>query len=859
MNSTEFNRIADTQSTLAADELQARFTAFGAAGGRDADGQWRYLLRALAELGPRELQQRQQVIRRLLRDNGVAYHDLGGSVARPWLLDPVPLAIASADWRPLERGLQQRAELWHCLLADLYGPQRMLRQGLLPAELVFADPHFLRPCMDLPLPPGRRRLPLYAADLAQGADGTVYVVGERAQSLNGAGYALENRIVLSRVFPSLFRDARVHRLALFFRTLRNTLQALAWPRDDSVRIVLLTPGPESPAYFEHAYLARYLGYPLVQGDDLTVRDGRVFLKTLERLQPVDVVLHGLDDADCDPLELRLDSRFGVAGLLQAIRQRQVAVADPLGSRALENPGLSAYLPALCRALLGEDLLLPAPPAYWCGDGRSRDHVLGRLERLVVRDVFTPDEIIDGRGLDAGARDAVKAAIRARPYRFVAREPLTLATAPVLIEGALQAQPVVLRSFLVAAEDDYVVMPGGLGRIGGDSESRPGAAPGGGISKDTWVLASEPIQPLSLLPSGGPVPVAALQDAELPSRVAENMFWLGRYTERSESIIRLLRVLLLEALEPDADDGGDNRGRLRGLLRALTWLTETFPGFAGEGGEERLAAPDQELTGLLFDPARSGGLAFTLYAMLGAARAVRDRLSPDIWRVFTTVDEGLRQLQAAHGRSWQNLGADTGFLNQALAQLNQLLTACAAFTGLAQDSMTHGQGWRFMMVGRRLERALQLQRLLRPTLTLPQPDMLEPLLNICDSLMTYRARYHSWPQDEAVLELLLLDETNPRALGYQLRHLHHDIERLPVQSPQRPYRRREQRLALDVLTRLRLAELPVLTATDNGFRGGLDQLLQQFNERLTELGEALTDSYFRHADLPQQLVNYRGEG
>lgn len=814
-----------------------------------AEESWGYLDRALSELGPVALQQRQQLIRRLLRDNGVVYSAPGSGVNRPWQLDPIPLAITSATWRNVERGLQQRAELWRLVLDDLYGPQQLLRRGLIPAELVFADPRFLRPCAGLSAPGGRYRLPLYAADLARAPDGTLRVVAERTRGPGGAGYALENRIVLSRVLPSLFREARVHRLALFFRTLRQTLQRLA-PVSDAA-VALLTPGVDDRAYFEHAYLARYLGYPLVQGGDLSVRDGRVYLKSLDGLQAVDVLLRWLDDADCDPLELRQASTRGVAGLLQAVRARRVAVVNPVGSGVLENPGLGACLPALCRALLGEELLLPVAPSYWCGEAAARDHVLAHLPRLLVHDLHAPQRWLDGRLPDAAERDALSRLIRARPERFVAREPFVPAEAPVLDDGRLIRRPVLMRSFVVATGEDYLVMPGGLGRVDGDSDAT-------GIGKDVWVLASEPIRPLTLL--SGDAAMTAPSGGELPSRVAENLFWLGRYAERSESLIRLLRVVLLELLDPDAKDVADTDGGLPGLLKALTWLTETYPGFAGEGAAERLAAPDAELAGLLLDPRRAGSLAFTLDALLNAARAVRDRISPDIWRVLTVVDEGLQQLQLPAGTEPSRMIADTGYLNQALGQLNQLLTACVAFTGLALDSMTHGQGWRFLMIGRRLERSLQIQRLLRPTLTLNGPDavLLEPLLNVCDSLMTYRGRYRGGLQTVSVLDLLLLDETNPRALGYQLRHLQRDIGLLPGQGGSHPFRRSEPRLVLAALTRLRLAERARLMSDEAGFRGELDRLLNDLGGQLNALGEALADGYFRHAEPLHQLVSYRGE-
>ncbi len=812
---------------------------------------WQYLQRALAELGAVELTKRQQLIRRLLRDSGVADH--GHGVLRPWLLDPIPLAIPSEQWQSVERGLQQRAELLSVLFQDIYGPQRVLRQGLLPAEIVLADPGFLRPCVGQGVSAGHWRLPFHTADVAQDAAGQSYVLSEGVQRLAGLGYALENRIVLSRVLPSLFRDARVHRLAQFFRVLRQCLQTVADTENGCT--VLMTPGLAHPDYFEHAYLANYLGYPLVQGNDLTVRDGGVFVRSLDGLQPVDVILRWNNDRDCDSLELGGLSRLGVAGLLQAVRQRRVGCVNPLGCAVLENPALAVYLPQLCRALLGEDLQLPSVETLWCGDPVMCTAVLEHLSEMIVYE--RGRSRYDGRCLAQEALSDLRQAIQTRPWGFTARRPFIPAATPVVRDGGLQPLPVLLRTFLIATTDDYLALPGGLGGVIADSETRDGKAYG--VGKDTWVLASEPIQPLSLLNTEivgtTPAPIPGV-----PSRVAENLFWLGRYAERADSMVRLLRVMLLELLEPDPEQGAE-LAHLPDFLRALRWLAQP----AQEGDEvsdvASATALDHAIAELLLDAQTVGSLVFNLEAMLNAARAVRERISPDLWRVIAGIDDDLQQLHTVAANATDAIGTDPALLNAILEQLNQLLTAGAAFNGLTLDSMNHGQGWRFLMIGRRMERAQQQLRLLRAALvseTVGSP-LLEALLNVCDSLMTYRDRYRIQIRTDAVLELLLLDEANPRALGYQLRHLQLDIDRLPGQQARLPHRSAEQRISLDVLTRLRLVELPKLLVTDASRRRFvLDDFLVQLGGRLTMLSEALADGYFRHAERPRQLVTYRDE-
>ena len=377
-----------------------------------ARAHWSAVLGGLAEIGAGEFAQRWREARRMLRENGVTYnvYDDVQSAERPWALDPIPVLLTSNEWRAIEHGLVQRAELLEAILADLYGPHTLVRRGLVPAEMIYAHPGFARPCVGVP-PPRGRNLPLYAADLARRPDGGFCVLGDRTQAPSGAGYALENRVVLSRTLPSIVRDAHVHRLPHFFRRLRAALGALSTRDDDTPHIVMFTPGPGNETYFEHAFLASYLGGTLAQGDDLTVRNQRVWLRTLEGLRPVDVIIRRVDGAFSDPLELRGDSLLGVPGLLQAARQRHVAIVNPLGSSVVQNRALLAVLPQLARELLGEDLRLPSVPTWWCGDAPGRAYVLAHLDELVITPIF-PDRArptVFGGALDAAARTQLTAA------------------------------------------------------------------------------------------------------------------------------------------------------------------------------------------------------------------------------------------------------------------------------------------------------------------------------------------------------------------------------------------------------------------------------------------------------------------
>jgi uncharacterized circularly permuted ATP-grasp superfamily protein len=597
---------------------------------------WRDFFDQMDTIGLAEVQRRWEEAQYLIRENGVTYNVYGDphGMERPWELDPIPLLISSDDAAKVETGLIQRAKLLDLLLGDLYGRQTLLTSGVLPPDLVFGNPGYLRPCCGIKLP-SDRYLHLYAADLARSPDGSFCVLRDRAQAPSGAGYALENRIVLSRMLPETFRDCRVHRLAPFFRTLRQTLSSIAPSGRENPRVVLLTPGPFNETYFEHAFLARYLGYTLVEGGDLTVRDNRVYLKLLGGLQPVDVILRRLDDDFCDPLELRGDSFLGVSGLLQAVRAGTVAVANGLGSGLIESPAILAYLPAICRHLLGEDLMLPSVPTWWCGVPASRNHVLENLSRMVIKPTFHDPKgrPIFGGNLDAAARAELAEKIRARPAAYVAQEQLLPSTTPVLIGDELRPRHILIRSFLTPSGSSFAVMPGGLTRVAAAEGSLIVSMQSGSGSKDTWVISTGPVSPFSLL-SPTVLPVELSRDGgDLPSRAADDLFWLGRYAERAEGTSRLLRAIFIRLTEKS---GLMDVPELPALLRALSEQTKTEPGFLGSGADDRIAAPLEELFSILFDEDRPGSLASTIDSLHRVAGRVRDRISLDMWRTLMSL-------------------------------------------------------------------------------------------------------------------------------------------------------------------------------------------------------------------------------
>ncbi|HVY69695.1 MAG TPA: circularly permuted type 2 ATP-grasp protein [Verrucomicrobiae bacterium] len=791
---------------------------------------WRELVSSLDRLGAEELNQRGENARRTLREHGVTYNVYADpqGIDRPWELDLVPLLIPPAEWRHIEEGLKQRARLFNQVLTDLYGPQRLLRDGVLPPALVFANPGFLRPCHGVPVPRDLH-LHLHAADLARSPDGQWWVLADRTQAPSGAGYALENRIVLSRVLPDQFRDCHVERLASFFSLLRDNLQTLAPPARTNPNVVLLTPGPYNETYFEHVYLARYLGFTLVEGGDLTVRNRRVYIKTLEGLQPVDVILRRVDDTFCDPLELRNDSFLGVPGLVEAARAGHVTVANALGAGLVESPAFLAFLPGLCRHLLGEELILPSVATWWCGQAKEHQYVLDHLDKIVVKPAFGGPRRSPyfGKKMDSGERRQLIESICSRPHNYVGQEQVPLATAPVWLNGRTESRRVVLRAYVAAAQDDFAVMPGGLTRVSTAAEDPIVSMQSGGGSKDTWVLSDGPVKVVSLLSASGQPLGVARASGELPSRVADNLFWLGRYTERLEGMLRLLRSVIVRMADEAGGEGAPELAALVQILANLGHLPARFHG--------RVPVKDfeQEVLQLVYHPQRIGTVRELMTRIRHIAAIVRDRFSLDTWRIINQFQSDSR---SRPGRIP---------LANALALLNTLIVDLAAFSGMEMENMTRGHGWRFLDFGRRLERSVNLVKLLRAGTGLdPYRAALGPLLEVADSTLTYRRRYFAQPQLASVLELLLFDAGNPRAFAFQLQAMMEHAENMPRDTGGPEVEEEHPITAL--LARLPAVDLQaVCQAREEGEGEALDEWLGRFLKEMGAVSEALGHRYFSH--------------
>jgi len=813
---------------------------------------WRRLVELLGSWQSAELVERWEQARKLIRDNGVTYnvHDEASGEQRPWVLDPIPLVIAHHDWSRLEVGLNQRARLLDALLADLYGPQRVLEAGLVPAELVFGHPGFLRCCHGFNVP-GGRWLHLYAAVVARNRDGKWMVLGDRTGVPQGLGYALENRLVVSRLLPGVFEECHVERLAPFFIALRSMLRGLASGRD-TPRIALQSPGPSSATYFEDAYLARYLGLTLVEGGDLAVRDDRVSLKTLGGLVPMDVLFRRVPDRNCDPLELDGTALDGTPGLVQAVRRSRVAVANALGSSLVESPGLGEFLPAVSEMLLGETLLLPAPRSWWCGRPENLAHVLATLDDLVV------EPVAPRRGckrlvpalLDAKTREELVADIRARPTEWVGRERVERSAAPCWNGTSIVPASVLMRCFAVATPDGYQSMRGGLARMAVGRSSREEFLLSAQGSKDVWVLSEGPVAPVTLLRQPGQPMTLRRSGNDLPSRVADHLHWLGRQVERAEGAARLLRAVAGRMASEGNVDTAVEAAILLGSLDdpprpRQQWLE---PGRAATSRE--ISA---EIKALVFDAARPTSVHAAIRSMWRLASVVRDRISIDSWKILARVRrDGFADADAAAAEAEsarQRRAVDV------LSLLDTLILDLSAFAGLGMESMTRGPGWRFLDMGRRIERASGAIQLVSAALVPPRPGsgqqadsqrLDEMLLEIADSSMTYRNRYLGTLEAGPLIDLLVIDETNPRSIGFQLAALEDHVAHLPQDSSS-PVLSGEQRAVMAATSLVRLADVSALAATDaEGGRPQLGQLLVRLDGSLRAMSESITHHYLVHS-------------
>ncbi|WP_231742326.1 circularly permuted type 2 ATP-grasp protein [Stieleria varia] len=815
---------------------------------------WRFLKSQLQQLGAAGLTECSATMERLVRENGTTFRvDDGEKKAgssRPWQVSPIPMVFEPRQWQDLSAGLAQRTILLETILQDLLGPQRLIREGILPGRLLWENPNFYRTYHELDR--NSQKLHLTATDLARRSDGQWIVTGDRTRAPSGLGYLLENRIVTSRVFPQLIRSCKTLRCASFFESLREHLRSQAKTQRDNPRVVLMTPPGASYREFEDAYLARYLGMMLVQGSDLAVRGGQLNLKTLGGLLPLQVVWRHVSDRSCDPLELAPDSSSGVSGMLRCVRNQQVAVVNTLGSVLVQTPALMAYLDAANQYFFSEPLTLKSAKVYWCGDDKDRKYVLDHLDDLIVRPAFAvssdPPYVVSEMSQED--RGKLRGRITASPRDFIAQERFQYSTTPVWTSGGIQSQCVSLRTFQLLrgenVDDERVrVLPGALTRVGKDDLELAWSPVSGNMTQDCWVMSEKPVEhQITLLKeSHGSIQIRRAGD-ELPSRVAEHLYWLGRYSERAEALARLLRTTLDRI---SGEDEIKSVSEIPRLVYALASMGQVEPSFALESFAANLPELEIVLPRSITDVDQPRGLQRTMQSVVHNATAVRDRLSMDAYRI---VQRAQRELNAP-------LGPDN--IGQAIERMGTLIVDLLSFAGIVTEGFVRTHAWQFLELGRRIERADHTADLLLTMLCPATPNgsrIHEAVLQVTDSSMTYRSRYLNLVRLAPVIDLVAVDETNPRSIRYQLDEIVQLLKRLPS-GEQEIGPGPDERIAMNMHHQLIMAEPHHLChLSESGELDRLRALMTMVKEEIPKLAQAVNARYLIHTQTVQQITGAR---
>jgi len=761
---------------------------------------WNDLIGSLAATAPGEMSARIARADQYLRDAGVFYRQYGpeATAERDWPLSHFPLLVDEAEWEVVCDGLIQRAELLESILADIYGPNRLVAEGYLPAPLVAGNQDWLRPLVGV-TPLTGKFLHFIAFDIGRGPDGKWWVLSDRTQAPSGAGFALENRIATSRLYADVFGRTNVERLAGFFRDFRDALLNLR--EDDESRVAILTPGPMNDTYFEHAYIARYLGFNLLEGEDLAVRHGRLLVRTVKGLSPVSVLWRRLDSHWADPLELKEESRLGTPGLIGAIRSGSVTMINALGSGILETRAFLAFMPRICQVLRGEPLRLPNIATWWCGQEAERDHVKANAAQMTIGDAYstrlpfeTDDVAAVGGVLNAQVRETVDSWIDRNAARLVGQEAVTLSTTAALVDGALVPRPMSLRVFVARTATGWRVMPGGFARIGRSSDTAELALQRGGSVADVWIVRNDPVDKVTTLARATSQSMRS-QSGVLPSRAADNLYWMGRYVERAENLVRLTRAYHLRLAETAFPDTP--------LLKDLA-----------DYMEDRNIDPDAGFP---------EGIQDALASASTSAGQVRDRFSLDGWLALSDLDKTVRDF-AATATPGDDMARAMGVL---LRKLN-------GFSGLVHENMYRYTGWRLLNSGRSLERALSMIQALAHFCDPERPEgALDLALEIGDSAMSHRRRFAVAVNRETVLDLLALDPRNPRSVMQQFDTLQEHFSALPGAEEHRP------------ATPLQRAMLKTYAALSVRTAADLDsKALQALGADVTALSAELERSYYR---------------
>ena len=798
----KLNKLGQEQS---ADPLQGYAPPRGVADElMDAQGNvrpvWQNFVKFLSALPGGDIERRIARGDQYLRDAGVFFRQYGqaGSTERAWPLSAIPVLIAETEWTQISKGLVQRAELLEAVMADLYGANTLVESGQLPAALIANSPEWLRPLVGVK-PSSGHFLQLIAFEIGRGPNGQWWVLGDRTQAPSGSGFALENRVATARMFTDFYTKSNVHRLAGFFRSFRDELQAMCG--EGAGRVAILTPGPLNDTYYEHAYIARYLGFMLLEGEDLTVQNGQVLVRTVAGLRPVSVLWRRLDSAFADPLELNEASSLGTPGLLNAIRHGGVSLVNALGSGVLEMRALLAFLPRICQSLRGEALAMPNVATWWCGQAKERDYVVANAKRMLISPALStrlPFDVDAHSALGGAFRGETTGSledwIAQEAQTLVGQEAVTLSTTPAYIDGRLQPRPMSIRVFLARTAAGWQVMPGGYARIGKTQDATAIAMQQGGSVADVWVVSDHPVETVTMLPAPS-APYVRPDSGALPSRAADNLYWMGRYIERAEGYMRLLRSYHIRLEESGTAETP--------LLKYLAEYLKPYKIDLDEG------VPDTLLQ--------------CLGSAVHSASKVRDRFSIDGWMALNDLTKSARRM------------AETLVPGDDSARaMGVLLRKITGFSGLVHENMYRFLGWRFLIIGRSLERAASMAMVLAAMADANAPDgALDLVVDVADSTMSHRRRYAVSTSRDTVIDLLALDVMNPRSVLYHLTEIRDHVRFLSENSTYGP------------LSPLSKATLALHTDLAIKTPEALDtKALIDLNKRIEQLSNLLSASYLK---------------
>jgi uncharacterized circularly permuted ATP-grasp superfamily protein/uncharacterized alpha-E superfamily protein len=815
---------------------------------------WKILLDNLLTIGSKQLAAKQAEIDWLLAENGVTYNVYNDpkGLNRPWNLNILPFIIQQQEWDLVEKGIKQRSEILNLVLNDIYGKRELLKNGIIPPEVVFAHRGFLRSCDQIQYKTAKQLL-VHGVDLARGPDGRMWVVNDRTQAPSGMGYALENRFSTSKVIPELFNHINVKQPSEFFKDFNQLLISSALTNKENPMVVILTPGPHNETYFEHTYLSSFLGYPLVKGNDLVVRHGKVWLKSLKGLKQIDVILRRVDDAFMDPLELREDSYLGVAGLLEVVRLQNVAIINPIGSGVLENPGLIPFMKNICKYFLKEDLILPQIASWWCGQEKERDYVLSDLPAFVLKriDRSHRESIYFCEFLSKKELKKLRKEILANPNHFVAQEKIYFSTAPNFVKEKIEPRKILCRTFSIAKGDEYSVMPGGLVRVAAEREDLFVSNQRGGTSKDFWVVSDQNQNNLQSYSWNKNISNNLTSINDVPSNTAENLYWSGRYVSRTLVTGRYIRMVLNQMTNVQYNERETDSENLKILFNSLTTITSTFPGFFDKiNREELMNNPLKEILSVTIDETRTGSFAQGLLSFINSYYSLRNLWSKDMWRVFDSID-----------KTWKDFKEEEDYTIYTMTKFfDKIITMLMAFMALTEESIMVKQGLLLYFIGLQIEQATMTIEKFRALIIVNHEEdleyeILESLLTSHESLNIYRYSYKSYLSLENVFKLLLMDDEYSRSLTYQVHRLKKDIYRLPNNLTTNELTACQIHIE-KAITKVETIEISDLLKIDedSNMRVKLDTFLSELSDIFHKTSMSISDTYFNHSQQQKQLVN-----